>query len=103
MKRRGEAMRSMYGTRQKLIGGRPAVCGDCPHYCSYRYHDRILRKCVAYGLTHSEATDWKRSEEPCGLIDFPLPHDFVPVIERLKHSEQELQPIKGQISMWENE
>ncbi len=96
-----DAMHSLYGVRQKMIDGRPAVCGDCPHYHSGRYHDRILRKCEAYGMTHSEATDWKRSNEPCGLIDLPLPNDFVPVIDRLKHERIQIEkPIPGQITMF---
>lgn len=98
MVRKIDAMHSLYGSCQKMIQGRPAVCGDCPHYKAGRYHDRILRKCRAYGMTHSEATDWKRSEEPCGLFDIPLPGDFVPVIERLKHERVPEPPIKGQLS-----
>lgn len=61
----------------------------------------ILRKCEAYGMTHSEASDWKKSNEPCGLIDLPLPDGFVPVIERLKYKRIKAEkPIPGQITMF---
>jgi hypothetical protein len=51
-------------------------------------------------MTHSESTDWKKSNEPCCLIDLPLPNDFIPVIERLKHERiQKEEPIPGQITM----
>lgn len=100
MLRKIDAMHSLYGVRQKMVDGRPATCGDCPHYHSGRYHDRILRKCKAYGMTHSEATDWKKSNEPCGLIDLSLPDNFVPVIDILKHKRiQGEKLIPGQIKM----
>lgn len=52
-------------------------------------------------MTHSEATDWKKSNEPCGLFDLPLPDDFVPVIKRLKHERLPEPPLKGQISIFD--
>lgn len=30
-----------------------------------------LRKCTVYGATHSEASDWRKKYEACGLYNKP--------------------------------
>jgi hypothetical protein len=50
-------------------------CGDCCNYLRWRYHARILHKCRAYGLTHSEASDWRVKWEACGLYNKPFDED----------------------------
>lgn len=44
-------------------------CSECCHLQSGRYHDTILHKCELYGLTHSEASDWRLKYTACGLFN----------------------------------
>jgi hypothetical protein len=46
-------------------------CKDCCHCISGQYRDKNYRKCEAYGMTHSEATDWAQSWLACGLYNKP--------------------------------
>ena len=55
-------------------------CGECSNFVSGRYHDTILRKCEVYGLTHSEATDWAKRWEACGM--FNKEHKELTIIEQ---------------------
>lgn len=56
----------------KLFGKNHAhKCEECSHFHSGRYHDRTLFKCDVYGLTHSEASDWRKSYLACGLFNQP--------------------------------
>lgn len=42
-------------------------CKDCSHLQAGRYHDKMLRKCDVYGMTHSEASDWALKYPACGM------------------------------------
>ena len=53
----------------RLFGIADGKCGNCCHFVQGRYHDRILRKCEVYGLTHSEASDWAKRWQACGLFN----------------------------------
>lgn len=56
-------------------------------FCKDRYDDRILQKCKVYGLTHSEATDWKQSYDACGL--FPdKPYDGIDIVRLVRPERQ---------------
>ena len=46
-------------------------CKDCSHLQTGRYHDRMLRKCDIYGMTHSEASDWALKYPACGQKNKP--------------------------------
>lgn len=76
-------------------------CKDCPHFVRFEYHNRLYYKCRAYGLSNSEATDWRCKYVACGLINKPTIDEFVPMIERLKHGSRKEpeQTIEGQIGM----
>ena len=100
MIRKLDAMHREYGLHSGFR------CKDCCNYVSGRYHDRILRKCAAYGLTHSEASDWRANGVACGLFG----RDFnemgeLPMIERLKRVRRR-EPdaeLDGQIGIFEIE
>ena len=86
-----DAMRRHFGTTD-------ANCKDCKHLISARWHDKMYHKCELYGLSHSEATDWRVSEKACGLFDKPVDLDtWMPVMDRetLRYVEQ----IEGQMEM----
>ena len=94
--RKIDAMHLLYGKAE-------GFCRDCPHFVEGRYHDRILFKCEAYGLTHSEATDWRKKWVSCGLRNTDLP-DEPPVIDRLKRDRKRFavsEQIEGQIGIEE--
>ena len=77
------AMHTLFGN---LAGH---TCGECRHFISGTYHDRILQKCDLYGLTHSAASDWIKRWPACGL--FNRDYHGRPVITQLRR----LQPAKS--------
>ena len=92
--RKIEAMHLLYGKSD-------GICGDCPHFIEGYYHDKKLFKCEAYGITHSEATDWRKKWVSCGLRHSGLP-EGKPVIDRLKRERRAFtvqEQIEGQISI----
>ena len=74
-------------------------CKDCEHLIGWKYHNRQLYKCELYGLTHSEATDWRLSYQACGMYNMPQDMDrWVPLLEQIKHSPKGVKPpIEGQM------
>lgn len=83
----------------RLYGETYGQCKDCPHFIEGYYHDRKLFKCEAYGVTHSEATDWRKSWSACKLIDLPLPEER-PVIDRIRGQREHIrEEIPGQMEM----
>ncbi len=74
-------------------------CRDCTHLIGGKYHDKQLYKCELYGLTHSEATDWRLSYQACGMYNMPQDMDrWVPMIEQIRHAPKgQESPIEGQI------
>lgn len=89
-----DAMHARFGTAE-------GQCKDCPHLISGRYHDKILHKCEAYGLTHSEATDWRLKWHACGLKNLPLP-DERPVFDLIRGQREYVpEQIEGQICIEE--
>ena len=93
--RKLDAMHCLYG---KVHGKK---CGNCPHFIEGYYHDRKLMKCRAYGLSHSEATDWRKKWDACGLIDLPLPDNWT-VLDRIRGQRERIDiQVEGQISMEE--
>ena len=91
-----DAMHSIYGAAE-------GICGDCPHFVRFRYHDRVLLKCRAYGLTHSEATDWRVKYAACGLKDLSIPDMDIPMIDRLRGKREYIPEPQcdGQISIYD--
>lgn len=70
------------------------ICAECSNFVSGRYHDKILRKCEVYGLTHSEASDWAKRWEACGM--FNKEYNGRPIIEVKTGGKKKLEPIDGQ-------
>lgn len=99
MLRKIEAMHYRYGQVNEH-------CRDCSHFIKGRYHDSILRKCKAYGMTHSEASDWAGKYLACGLFNQPLPEHHRPVIETKRYDAEPAEPEKpldGQIDLFDKE
>ena len=93
VKRKIAAMRAEYGSAA-------GFCRDCRNFVSVRYHDRILRKCAAYGITHSEASDWAGRWLACGLygVDFGT-LGRRPLMEALR-APKKLEVSEGQVGMF---
>jgi hypothetical protein len=73
------------------------ICGECSNFKRYRYHSKLYRKCTVYGVTNSEASDWAKKYEACGM--FNQEYTGRPIIELVKHnSNSEPEPLlDGQI------
>ncbi len=41
-------------------------CGTCAHFRVFRYNNTFF-KCAAYGITNSNASDWRARWPACGL------------------------------------
>lgn len=86
------AMHKMFSATEGL------TCKGCKHLISGRYHDRIYHKCELYGMSHSEATDWRLSYTACGLYNMHVKRStWVPVMDRLKPSPAP--PLDGQVAL----
>lgn len=79
------------------------ICKECSNLWSGLYHDRRLKKCEVYGMTHSEASDWAQKYEACGM--FNRDYDGEPIIRLVRHGFSKpidvTQPMKNQISLFE--
>ena len=45
------------------------TCGECSNLITGKYHEKTLRKCRLYGVSHSEATDWAKRWPACGKFN----------------------------------
>ena len=84
-----------------LFGKSEDKCKDCKHYTSYRYHDKRYRKCEVYGLTCSEATDWKANSDACGLFNKDTQHENIVRLATGGKKKKDIQ-IDGQLSFLQN-
>lgn len=78
------------------------TCGECSNLQEHLW-DKVYRKCAVYGISASEATDWAKRWEACGM--FCKEYHGGPIVrlvgrgaggKRVKEPEQ---PIDGQIGM----
>lgn len=72
-------------------------CGECCNFVSGRYMSMTLRKCRAYGLTNSQASDWAKRWTACGLFN----QEYIgrKVIEITGKKNLEV-PLEGQIDLF---
>lgn len=79
------------------------TCGECSNLVEGKYHDKVLRKCRVYGMTHSEASDWAKSWPACGM--FNQVYRGGPIMALVRHSSCKPaaveEPIEGQLSLME--
>lgn len=87
----------------KMFGVSDHLCRECEHYSRYRYRDKPYRKCKVYGVTASEASDWKASYQSCGLFNTPYPYKDNQIIRYVtpeRKREIEAEPLDGQIDLF---
>ena len=82
----------------KYYGYGSGMCENCPHFCRKAY-DRTYHKCLVYGDSNSEATDWRCGYTACGLIDKPFPEDETRIVTRIVAKKVDDKPLPGQIAM----
>ena len=82
----------------KLFGEDPGMdkCEICNHLKKYQMKGRSVYKCECYGVTHSEATDWRLKYWACGLIF--KEYNGAPVIKMMRKFQPKEDPqIVGQL------
>lgn len=77
------------------------TCGECSSLEEYRYNTRTYRKCKAYGVTNSEASDWAMRWQACGLFNKPWDKPIIRLVRPKKKEKEEANriPLDGQIRM----
>ena len=73
------------------------TCKECSNFEQGRYHDKTLRKCKVYGLTHSEASDWAQRYEACGMFNKEWRGNDIIALVRRGGCKKEIQQLDGQI------
>lgn len=77
-------------------------CSECDHLIHGEYHGRMYYKCTVYGCSHSEATDWRKSYDACGLVDHDFPENDNRIMDILKTERiQKVEQIPGQTSIFD--
>lgn len=76
MKRKIDAMHRMFGTGD-------GQCKDCSHFRTVQANSKKVFKCDIYGMTSSEASDWRMKYPACGLKD--MPYEGNAIIDYLRH------------------
>lgn len=95
LERRIIAMHKRFGIKDALY------CKDCSHLICGVYHDKRYYKCELYGLSHSEASDWRRSWIACGMYNVPQDMEqWAPLLEHIMRGPKKQEaPILGQTVM----
>lgn len=77
-------------------------CGECCNFWKSRkgeYCDRSLQKCLRYGMSHSDATDWAQGWEACRMFNIPLADGERPLMEYVSRKRPPAGEIPGQMMM----
>ena len=93
-KDRIKLMHKLFGIDEKHI------CKTCKNLITAKMN-RSYNKCICYGKSCSEATDWRQKWIACGLYN--KDYDGVPVIEIKKHMPRPKKDtqIEGQTSLFD--
>ena len=83
----------------KLYGYNAESCGDCGNFISVTPTSRTVFKCLRYGNTASEASDWRKSWTACGMFNIPKPENERCVIETGRGKRAAVEPPEGQMTL----
>lgn len=87
----------------KLFGAvKNHKCVECSNLEAHQKSGTATKKCRVYGITNSEATDWKNKYQSCG--QFNKTYTGVPIIEKKKHLPHDTdieQPMPGQLDLFD--
>jgi hypothetical protein len=82
------------------FGAIEGKCKNCSNFKRWKYGDTYLRKCRVYGISHSNATDWKGGFQACGMYN-KSPDGIGNLYKRnsrwRKNVAFEDRPLRGQI------
>ena len=70
-------------------------CKDCSNLIRVERGNHRVSKCLVYGDTFSEASDWKRSHKACGMLN--QSYDGRPIIEIYEPRSKADEQIEGQM------
>lgn len=87
----------------KMFGKSEHYCRDCFHFGRILVGDkRKVRKCEVYGVTASEASDWKASYQSCGLFNKEYDgRNIIDFVTPERKREIVNEPLEGQIELLE--
>ena len=74
-------------------------CKDCSNLIRVERGNHRVSKCLVYGDTFSEASDWKQSHMACGMINHE--YDGKPIIEICEPRHKADEQIEGQMVLFE--
>lgn len=83
----------------EMFGRGEGYCKDCKHFDTYQHHDYQYSKCKIYGVTSSEATDWKQKYEACGLFNKDYEGD-VEIVKLVSGNRSKEEQVQGQMSLF---
>ena len=73
-------------------------CKDCSNLVKVERGNHRVYKCLVYGDTCSEATDWKCSHNACGMIN--RSYDGRPIIQCFNPKIVQDTQIEGQMTLF---
>ena len=86
--------------QEKFGQSAAGVCRDCEHFVRYVHHCRTYSKCKVYGISASEATDWKGGAKACGL--YPgKPYNGGAIVRERERKKKPPENIPGQLDLFE--
>jgi len=86
----------MYKRFGKITDGRR--CKDCDNLIKVEHGNHRVYKCLVYGNTHSEASDWRISNTACGMIN--REYKGRPIIELRETQSRSDEQIEGQLTVF---
>ena len=75
-------------------------CRTCCHLISGQYRGKWYHKCKLYGMSLSEATDWRLKYPACGAYNVPEDKlDVWTVLEKVVRERNSEPPLEGQVKL----
>lgn len=85
---------------QKFGQNETYSCAECDYFRKIFYQGKTYQKCEVYGMTHSEATDWKASNVACGLAPGKS-YAGRNIVEMVTPNKDMDEAISGQMSIFD--
>lgn len=73
-------------------------CKDCDNLIKVEHGNHRVYKCLVYGNTHSESSDWRISNTACGMIN--REYKGRPIIELRETQSRSDEQIEGQLTVF---
>lgn len=74
-------------------------CENCSNLIKGYCGNTFVRKCVVYGATHSEASDWRKKYVACGMFNKEWNGRRIMDLCRGQPTKETNEPIDGQVSL----